>query len=328
MTRTTFVLGAMIAGLALSGLMLEGYSLRLLTLALLNVIAVLGLNLAYGYCGVIHLGQAAFAGLGAYVTALVSTKLGLPLWISIPLGLVAATTFAVTVSVPLVRLKGHYLALATVGINVILELIGKNWIEVTNGYNGVTGIPRLGEMLSAKAPDRAFFWVAAGVAMIAVCAALRIRQSHLGRAMIALRDDEIAAETSGIDSRRTQVTAFALSAFFAAVSGALYAHYVGFISPTDFAVAQSILYLSMLVIGGEGTVAGAVIGALLLTFLPEILRDMQAAFVAAGGDEKGWLARILKDGYLAIYGLITLLVLMLMPNGLAGVLARWRLKLS
>lgn len=324
--RTVQALGfaAAVVVLAALGAALDGYALRLLTLALLNVVTVVGLNFAFGYCGIIHLGQAAFVGIGAYFTALLTTKLGWPMALTIPAGVIAAALFAVVVSVPLVRLKGHYLALATVGVNVILELIARNWVEVTNGFNGVTGIPRLADAVAPSAPDRAFLAIAGAAALIAVWLALRVRDSHLGRAMIAVRDDETAAATCGIDATRVKVIAFTLSAAFAGVSGALFAHYTGFISPTDFAVAQSILVLVMLVIGGEGSIMGAVVGALALTFLPEILRDLQAAYVSAGGSERDLLARLLKDGYLAVYGLITLAVLMLLPRGLAGLAARLR----
>lgn len=325
MNRAIALFGAL-GALAILGFTLEGYSLRLLTLGLLNVIAVLGLNLAYGYTGVIHLGQASFVGIGAYFTALLTTKLGWPIWATMPTAVLVAILFAILVSVPLVRLKGHYLALATVGVNVILELIAKNWVEVTNGFNGIAGIPRLGEIIAPSAPGQAFFAIAAAVTIGAIWLALRLRDSHLGRSMIAVRDDEIAAQTSGIDTRRIQVIAFALSGAFAAVSGILYAHYTGFISPTDFAVSQSILFLAMLVIGGEATVIGAVIGALVLTFLPELMRDVQSAYVAAGGSETSLMGRVLKDGYLALYGLITLLVLMLMPHGIAGLGARLKAK--
>jgi branched-chain amino acid transport system permease protein len=310
------------AALAILGATLDGYALRLLTLALLNVVTVVGLNFAFGYCGIIHLGQAAFVGIGAYFTALLTTKLGWPMALTIPAGVLAAGLFAVLVSVPLVRLKGHYLALATVGVNVILELIARNWVEVTNGFNGVTGIPRLADALMPSAPEHAFLAIAGAAALAAVWLALRVRDSHLGRAMIAVRDDETAAATCGIDATRTKVIAFTLSAVFAGLSGALFAHYTGFISPTDFAVAQSILVLVMLVIGGEGRIMGAVIGATALTFLPEVLRDLQAAYVGAGGSERDLIARLLKDGYLAVYGLITLAVLMLLPRGLAGLAAR------
>jgi branched-chain amino acid transport system permease protein len=312
------------AALAAAGLLLEGYSLRLLNLALLNVITVVGLNLAYGYCGIIHLGQAAFVGIGAYVSALTAVKLGWPLAASIPAALLAAAGFALVVSLPLTRLKGHYLALATVGVNVILELIAKNWVEVTNGYNGVTGIPRLTDVAPGLAPERAFLPIAGAAALLVVWLALRLRDSHLGRAMIAVRDDETAALTVGIDAARVKVVAFTLSGTVGALSGTLFAHYTGFISPSDFAVAQSILFLMMLVVGGEAAVIGAVIGAIALTFLPELLRDLGASYVAAGGKDTDVIARLLKDGYLIFYGLITLAVLIALPRGLAGLLRRGR----
>ncbi|MBL8630214.1 MAG: branched-chain amino acid ABC transporter permease [Rhodospirillaceae bacterium] len=317
-----FVVAA--ALLALGGLLLEGYSLRLLNLALLNVITVIGLNFAFGYCGIIHLGQAAFVGIGAYVSALTTVKLGWPLALSIPVALIAAAVFALIVSVPLIRLKGHYLALATVGVNVILELVAKNWIAVTNGYNGVPGIPRLTDLVPGVSPEKAFLPIIGVVALLVVWLALRLRNSHIGRAMIAVRDDETAAMTVGIDVGRAKVLGFTLSGIVGALSGVLYAHYTGFISPTDFAVSQSILFLMMLVVGGEASILGAILGAIALTFLPELMRDVAAGYVSAGGNEKGAIAKLLKDGYLIIYGLITLLVLIAMPKGLAGVVQRIR----
>ncbi|MBL8645301.1 MAG: branched-chain amino acid ABC transporter permease [Rhodospirillaceae bacterium] len=310
--------------LAVAGLTLEGYSLRLLNLALLNVITVIGLNFAYGYCGIIHLGQAAFVGIGAYVTALTTVKLSWPLWASVPTALIASAVFALIVSVPLIRLKGHYLALATVGVNVILELVAKNWIEVTNGYNGVPGIPRLTDAWPAVPTEKAFLPIVGAMALVVIWLALRLRHSHLGRAMIAVRDDETAAVTVGIDVGRIKVLAFTLSGVVGALSGVLFAHYTGFISPTDFAVAQSILFLMMLVVGGEASVLGAILGAVALTFLPELMRDLAAAYVSAGGGEKDVIARMLKDGYLVVYGLITLAVLMALPKGLAGLITKLR----
>jgi branched-chain amino acid transport system permease protein len=317
-------LGAAALALTAAGFFLEGYSLRLLNLALLNVITVIGLNLAFGYCGIIHLGQAAFVGIGAYVTALATVKLGWPMALSIPAAMIAAGVFALIVSVPLIRLKGHYLALATVGVNVILELIAKNWVEVTNGYNGVTGIPRLTDLIPGMAPEKAFLPMVGFAALLVVWIALRLRHSHLGRAMIAVRDDETAALTIGIDAGRVKVIAFMLSAVMGSLSGTLYAHYTGFISPSDFAVSQSILFLMMLVVGGEAAILGAILGAIALTFLPELLRDLAAGYVAAGGNEKDIIARLLKDGYLVFYGLITLIVLMALPKGLAGLVQHLR----
>jgi branched-chain amino acid transport system permease protein len=317
-----FILAA--AVLAVAGVVLEGYSLRLLNLALLNVITVIGLNFAYGYCGIVHLGQASFVGIGAYVTALTTVKLGWPLWTSIPLALLAAALFALIVSVPLIRLKGHYLALATVGVNVILELVAKNWIEVTNGYNGVPGIPRLTDLVPDVSPEKAFLPIVSVVALLVIWLSLRLRNSHVGRAMIAVRDDETAAITVGIDAGRIKVLGFTLSGVVGALSGVLFAHYTGFISPTDFAASQSILFLMMLVVGGEASILGAILGAIALTFLPELMRDLAAGYVSAGGGEKDVIARLLKDGYLVVYGLVTLAVLMLLPKGLAGIVAKLR----
>ncbi|MDX2145840.1 MAG: branched-chain amino acid ABC transporter permease [Rhodospirillaceae bacterium] len=315
-----FACAAMLMAAAAWGF--EGYSLRLLNLALLNVITVLGLNLAFGYCGIIHLGQAAFVGIGAYISALLTVRLGWPMYASVPIALMTAAAFALLISGPLTRVKGHYLALATVGVNVVLEQIARNWVEVTNGYNGITGIPRLTDFVPWLPAEQAFLPIVGGAALLVAWLALRLRESHLGRAMIAVRDDETAAQTVGIDIAKTKMIAFTLSGVCGALSGVLFAHYTGFISPTDFAVAQSILFLMMLVVGGEASVVGAVLGAIALTFLPELMRDLAANYVAAGGNEKGVIARVLKDGYLIAYGLITLFVLIVLPRGIAGLIRR------
>jgi branched-chain amino acid transport system permease protein len=172
-------------------------------------------------------------------------------------------------------------------------------------------------------PEHAFLPISGGAMLLTVWLAVRLRDSQIGRAMIAVRDDEIAAASVGIDVARTKMTAFVLSGLCGALSGALFAHYTGFISPSDFAASQSILFLMMLVVGGEGAVIGAIFGALALTFLPELMRDAATGYIKLGGDEKAMITRLLKDGYLIIYGAITLLVLMVMPKGIAGLLSRW-----
>ncbi len=320
MTRkATWTLMAAVVVLAFSaGLVLEGYSLRVLTLGLIAAVAVLGLNLVFGYCGLIHLGQAGFVGLGAYTSALLTTKAGWPMALSIPAAVLLTAVVAGMISVPLLRLKGHYLALATVGVNVVLELVAKNWVELTNGYNGIAGIPRLAEAVSTGDPDRTFLLIATVVILIGIGLSARLRESHLGRAMIAVRDNETAAMVSGVDVVRVRVTAFVLGAVFAAVAGVLFAHYTGFISPTDFGVPISILYLVMIIVGGEAAIGGVIAGAVIMTFLPELLRDAAERLVAIGLSDGGLVVRLLDEGYLAVYGLITLLVLVFMPKGLAG----------
>lgn len=311
---TAFSLGA--------GLVLEGYSLRVLTLGLIAALAVLGLNLIFGYCGLIHLGQAAFVGLGAYTSALLTTKLGWSMVLSIPTAIVVTGFAAGLISLPLLRLKGHYLALATVGVNVVIELIAKNWVELTNGYNGITGIPRLTEELSSVTPERTFLFIITAALLVGIGLSARLRESRLGRAMIAVRDDETAAQVSGINVVQVRIIAFVMGAMFAAVSGVLFAHYTGFISPTDFGVPISILYLVMIIVGGEASIGGVIAGAVIITFLPELLRDAAERLVTVGLSESGLIVRLLDEGYLAFYGLITLLVLVFMPKGLAGLLHR------
>jgi|TARA_B110000438_G_C15800346_1_gene644852 branched-chain amino acid transport system permease protein len=321
--RGTWILLIGVGVLALAaGLILEGYSLRVLTLGLIAALAVLGLNLIFGYCGLIHLGQAGFVGIGAYTSAILTTKAGWSMAASIPTAVAVTALAAGLISVPLLRLKGHYLALATVGVNVVLELVAKNWVELTNGYNGIAGIPRLAEAVSDSAPERTFLVIATVTLLLGIGLSARLRDSHLGRAMIAVRDDETAAMVAGVNVVRVRVTAFVLGAVLAAVSGVLFAHYTGFISPTDFGVPISILYLVMIIVGGEASIGGVVAGAVVMTFLPELLRDAAERLVAIGLSDGGLIVRLLDEGYLAVYGLITLLVLVFMPKGLAGLVHR------
>jgi len=204
----------------------------------------------------------------------------------------------------------------------VIELIAKNWIELTNGYNGITGIPRLTEELSSAAPERTFLFIITGTLLVGIGLSARLRESRLGRAMIAVRDDETAAQVSGVNVVQVRIIAFVMGAIFAAVSGVLFAHYTGFISPTDFGVPISILYLVMIIVGGESSIGGVIAGAVIITFLPELLRDAAERLVTVGLSESGLIVRLLDEGYLAFYGLITLLVLVFMPKGIAGLLHR------
>lgn len=282
---------------------LDGYGLRVLNIALLNALAVLGLNLAFGWAGIVHLGQAAFVGVGAYGSALLTSRLGWPMPAAILAGTLVATALAALVSLPLMRLRGHYLALATVGLNVTLELIAKNWVSLTGGYDGIGGLPRLAGDATGDAAERIALVALALPVAAAAWGLARLRNGSTGRALFALRDDEVAAASAGAPPVALRVLAFALGCGMAGLAGALYAHYTGFISPTDFGIGQSILYLAMLVVGGEGSIAGSLLGAVLLTFAQEWLRE-------------AWI------GYMALFGALMLAVLWVAPGGLAGLVAR------
>lgn len=281
------------------------YSLHLLDLSFISAIAVLGLCFAFGYAGLLHLGQAAFVGIGAYASAVFSSRFGLMYWVSMPVAVVITAIIAIVIGVPMLRLRGHYLALATVGLNVSVEIVAKNWFEVTGGDNGMSGIPGIAIANFRFDTDQRFFYLVAAMLAVASVIALAIRHSRFGRAMIAVRDDEMACGASGVSVIATKVTAFTIAAAYAGVSGALYAHYAHYVAPNDFDLVRSITLLVMLIVGGETSIIGAAGGAVLISFAPEFLR-------------------FLGEAYLAIFGIGVLIILIVMPDGLAGALSRFR----
>lgn len=285
--------------------LVSSYGLRLLDLSLISAVAVIGLCFAFGYAGLLHLGQAAFVGIGAYGSALLATRLGLGFWLSMPIAAGLTAGVAIVIGLPMLRLRGHYLALATVGFNVTMEIVAKNWIDLTDGDNGLSGIP--GVVIGAFRfdTDRRFYYLTLAVLAVVALLGLAIRYSRFGRAMIAVRDDELACGASGVSVLRAKVLAFAIAAVCGALSGSLYAHYAHYIAPNDFDLVRSITLLVMLIVGGETSIVGAICGAILISFAPELLR-----FVG--------------EAYLAIFGIGVLIVLILMPDGLAGAVARLR----
>ncbi|WP_461328257.1 branched-chain amino acid ABC transporter permease [Bradyrhizobium liaoningense] len=284
----------------LSGIVLPEYHLRLLNLSLISAVAVIGLNFAFGYAGLISLSHAAFVGMGGYGLAVLTTTCGWSPWLAAPVAVATTAVSAGLIGYPLLRLRGHYLALATLGLNVSFYIVTSNWIAMTGGTNGIARIPGLALGSLSFSGEHQFLWLALVVlALIAAAAAALHNKSRLGREMMAVRDDEIASEMTGIDTTRIKIAAFVLSAVCAAVAGCLFALHVRFVAPEDFTYAHSITYLAMLIVGGEGTIVGAILGAVLLTFLPE------------------WL-RFLGTAYLFFFGLLVLGILVFLPTGLVG----------
>jgi branched-chain amino acid transport system permease protein len=304
----TFAAVGLIAVLALPLLLDEGYTLEVLDIALINAVVVVGLNFVTGWTGQVNFGQAAFYGIGAYATAIAS-KAGLP-WVATPwLAGALAAIASLGLGLPTLRLRTFYLAMATIGFGEIVRLALLHWEPVTGGSSGLRAIPGISLGPIAPSGNLQHYYVLLAVLALAILIAWRIRQSRLGRDMIATRDSEIAAELGGVDTVRTKILAFVLSAVYAGIAGCLYASYVRYISPDSFTNQQAVLFFTMLVIGGSGSLPGAVIGALTLTFLPEIFRS-------AG------------QYYLVFYGIGVIAVIILAPRGIAGAIeafgARWR----
>ena len=280
-----------------------GFAMHVLDTGMIAAVAVLGLNFIFGWAGLISLAQAGFMGIGAYATAILTTRYALPIWASAPLAVALAGMAAVLVGLPLLRLRGHYLALATLGFNVSFRIVANGWESFLGGTDGIASIPSPAVFGRALDTDGSYFYVLWAALAVSVAIATRLRASHVGRAMVTVRDDEIAAGAASVDVVRVKVQAFALGACYAGGAGVLFAHFTRYIAPEDFDLSQSILYLAMLIIGGEGSIAGAVLGALLVTFLPEWLRFLGAA-------------------YLTFFGALMLLVLIFLPKGLVSLSRR------
>jgi branched-chain amino acid transport system permease protein len=290
------------AALALPIIVRDGYILQLLNIAILNAIVVLGLNFATGWTGQINFGQAAFYGLGAYTTA-IATKAGLP-WIATPfLSVIVVIAASLVLGLPTLRLRTYYLAMTTIGFGEIIRLIIVHWEPVTGGTSGLREIPGIRVLGLGPQGQMQHYYLLAAALALALLVASRIRNSKLGRAMIATRDSEIAAEQSGVDTIRTKLLAFMIGGIYAGLAGCLYASSIRFVSPDSFSGIQAILLMTMLIVGGMGSIAGCVIGALALTILPETLR-------------------FLGQWYLVLYGLGVIVVIVLAPGGLASLAAR------
>jgi branched-chain amino acid transport system permease protein len=279
----------------------DGYALEVVDLALINALVVVGLNFVTGWTGQVNFGQAAFFGIGAYATAIAS-KAGIP-WIATPaIAALLAATASLFLGLPTLRLRTFYLAMATIGFGEIVRLVLLHWEPVTGGSSGLRAIPGISLGPLAPVGNVQHFYILLAILALATLIAWRIRRSRLGRAMIATRDSEIAAELGGIDTVRIKIVALLLAAIYAGIAGCFYASYLHYISPDTFTNSQAVLFFTMLVIGGTGSLAGAIVGALLLTFLPELFRS-------AG------------QYYLVCYGVGVIAVIILAPRGLAGAVA-------
>jgi branched-chain amino acid transport system permease protein len=301
-----FVLCLIIFG-AVSALPLSAsqYWIRLANMGLIATIAVLGLNFILGYTGQISLMHSAITGIGAYILAILTTKAGINPWIGALAGICGAGLTSYLIGLMLLRLKGHHFALATLGVNVSLGIVASNWSDVTGGTNGITGIPSINFFGWIADSETSFFYVALLVAVVAIALAAYIRHSEVGRSMIAVRDDELAASVSGLDLTKIKVTASTLGGLYAGLAGVMFAFHARFVAPEDFNTSQSIFYLAMLVVGGEATILGSIVGAALITFLPEFLRPLGSA-------------------YLVVFGVIVVLMLFAAPKGLVGVLSLFK----
>ncbi|MDQ7970978.1 MAG: branched-chain amino acid ABC transporter ATP-binding protein/permease [Rhodocyclaceae bacterium] len=296
------VLAALAAPIAFG---LNDYYLRVLNLAWIFAIAALGLQIVTGVAGQIVLGQAALVGFGGYATALLMMRVQLPWFVALPAAVLLTTAVGALLGAVSTRIKGHYLAIVTLGLNEIFRMVAINEEWLTGGPMGLRDIPTLSIPGLGGSIDRQLY-----LPLLAVCAAVyalavHFHRSRIGRTLRAVRDDEIAAEAMGVDSRKAKTIAFMLCSACGALAGGLYVLLAGFAAPNNFTVFESIKMMLMVVMGGLGSIAGTFLGAVVITVLPEALRDLQTY-------------------YLAAFGLGVVLILLVAPRGL-GVICDWML---
>ncbi|MDD9954406.1 MAG: branched-chain amino acid ABC transporter permease [Candidatus Woesearchaeota archaeon] len=286
---------------------MNAYVIHLFIMLCIYIVLTTSMNLAVGFTGLINLGHIAFYAIGAYTSALLAVKLGLPFWVGLLAGGCMAAFFGYLLSFPTVRLKGDYLAIGTLGFSIILEAVLKNWTSLTRGPLGIPGIPKP-ELFGLTFSSLELYAILAFTLALITFTVLKIvTVSPFGRVMKAVRDDEVAAKTLGKNTFRVKAKVLTLSAFFAGVAGSLYAHYITFIDPTSFAITETILIFSMVLVGGTGSLWGSIAGAFVIgILLPEPLRFLDLPSSIVGGMRQ------------ALYALLMILVIMKRPQGLIG----------
>ena len=302
---------------------------RIAAFALLYVMLALGLNIVVGYAGLLDLGYVAFFAVGAYFYALLASPqfgLHLPFWLLLPLGAAVACVFGVLLGAPTLRLRGDYLAIVTLGFGEIVRIFLNNLnapVNITNGPQGINLIDpiRLGSFslsqthtaLGVSFPSvYNYYYLFLALTLAVVFVSMRLENSRIGRAWVAIREDEVAAAAMGINTRDVKLLAFAMGASFGGVSGGLFAGFQGFVSPESFTLIESIMILCMVVLGGMGHIGGVVLGSVLLVVLPEALRYL-------GPLQQFLFGKVLRDPAdlrLLVFGLALILVMLVRPSGL------------
>ena len=303
---------------------------RIVDFALLYVMLALGLNIVVGFAGLLDLGYIAFYAVGAYLYALLASPhfgVHLPFWVLLPLGATVAGVFGVLLGAPTLKLRGDYLAIVTLGFGEIIRIFLNNLnapINITNGPQGVNmidpiafggfSLARSHRILGIEVPSvHLYYYLFLVLALLVILITLRLENSRIGRAWVAIREDEIAAKSMGINTRNIKLLAFAMGATFGGVAGGLFAGFQGFVSPESFILMESIVVLCMVVLGGMGHIPGVILGAVLLAAMPELFRHTIVPL------QRELFGRIVLDPEVVrmlLFGLALVLVMLFRPAGI------------
>jgi len=313
-----FWLAALAVLLLLFPLGANGYIIGLACVLGIHVIAAAGLNIMTGYTGLISLGHAAFMGVGCYTAAYLAQR-GVPFWLTIPAGGAMCALLGLVVGIPSLRIKGLYLAVATLAMQFILIFVFREWESVTGGVRGVS-VPDATLFGMELDNDYRMYYVILPCAALLLIAARNLFRTRIGRAFIAIRDKDISAEVLGIDLFKYKLLAFAIGSFYAGVAGALLGYFYRAMTPEYFTLALSIFYLAAIIVGGLGTTIGTIFGAFFMTLIPELLRAgvSLAALWAPSATE------ILSPVREIVFGALIVAFLVFEPHGLAEIWRRVR----
>jgi branched-chain amino acid transport system permease protein len=284
----------------------------------INTISATGLNILAGFTGLASLGQAAFMGVGAYTVALLDLHAGMPFALNLIMAGAVAAAIGIVVGLPSLRVKGLYLAIATIAASVIFEFVFTNWESVTHGGRGLNVTPASLFGIELARPEQ-LYWIILPIAALMVVAAANLFRTRIGRAFIAIRDRDISAEVLGIPLLRYKLLSFGLSSFYAGIAGGLWAYFFRVVTPESFPLLMSIFFLAAIIVGGMGTILGGILGAVFMTMVPELLKF--AVGLLPGGVE---LTVFLSPVRTIIFGLLIIGFLVFEPHGLAEVWRRIR----
>jgi branched-chain amino acid transport system permease protein len=308
-SRRRYKIPAMVAAamtVAVFPFVMNSYQTNIMITALMYVMLGLGLNIVVGLAGLLDLGYVAFYAVGAYTYGLLNHHFGIGFWTVLPLGGALGALFGVLLGFPVLRLRGDYLAIVTLGFGEIIRLILENWNEFSYGPSGIAHISKpslFGIKLSFSGEINYMYFLMIGMVCFTIFVVNRLQNSRIGRAWIALREDEVACQAMGIDKTRTKLTAFALGATWAGMAGVIFAAKTTFINPASFTFMESAMILSIVVLGGMGSIPGVIIAALFLILLPEYLR----AF---------------SDYRMLLFGAIMVIMMVFRPQGIIATVRR------
>lgn len=317
-------MAALLAGLAILPFVADGYIIYMACLVALTIISVVGLNILTGYTGLLSIGHAAFNGVGAFACAVAAARWGLPFWLAIPFGGLVAALAGVIVGLPSLRIKGLYLAIATLAAQFIFLFIVQHWDSVTGGDRGLQ-VPTAAIGSFRLDSDFRLYWLIIPVAFAMCVFASNLFRTRIGRAFIAIRERDYSAEVLGIDLLQTKLLSFALASFYAGIAGALMAYFFRVVNPEQYGFGSSILQLTAVIVGGLGSILGSILGSLFMVALPEVLKALATLLVGA---ESAKAAVMLASARELVFGLLIVGFLLFEPYGLAEIVRRTRARLQ